>query len=171
MARITKNQIDQIIANLTRKFVKDSDFAEAEGLQDGDFFTLVQDGENKRYPLASLKSDFLADMVVKGAYNSTEYWNEHDYIPEAGEIIIYSDYKSYEDEGETVLVPGIKLGSGNAYLSDLAFLGEADTLALMNHIANSDIHVTRAQKVYWDGKLNIDDEHEVVNETLIFNRD
>lgn len=92
------------------------------------------------------------------------------YIPAAGEIIIYTDYKSTVIDGVTTFVPGIKIGSGNAYVQDLVFVGEADARSLYDHVTNSDIHTNQFEKYSWDRKLNIDDAQEVVNETLIFNR-
>ena len=104
-------------------------------------------------------------------YGTTEYWNSRiGYIPKAGEVIIYSDYKTMEKDGELVDVPGIKIGSGNGYVQDLAFISEDDSEALMEHIDNGNIHVTLEKKIFWDGKLNVDDMNEVVGETLVFNR-
>ena len=106
-------------------------------------------------------------------YNSTEYWNSQwDYIPPAGAIIVYYDYKRYEDQyGVVHYVPGIKVGSGNAYLIDLSFLGKKEELDLLKHIADQEAHTTIEEKKFWSNKLNVDDEHEVVDETLVFNRD
>ena len=109
---------------------------------------------------------------VSGKYNTTEYWdNALGYKPSAGEIIIYTDYKTITKNGQTVEVPGIKIGSGNAYVQDLAFLGEYDSELLLNHILNNNIHVTSAEKSFWNNKLNVDDNTEVVNEILILNRE
>ena len=104
--------------------------------------------------------------------NTTAYWNaQTGYIPAAGEIIIYSDYKTIERDGETVSIPGIKIGSGNGYVQDLAFIGDAEAADLIAHINNTSVHVTSSEKAFWSDKLNVDDNNEVVGETLIFNRD
>lgn len=79
------------------------------------------------------------------------------YIPSAGEIVIYSDR------------PGIKIGSGNAYVQDLAFLGEGSE-ELARHIADDIAHTTAEEKRFWNRKLNVTDNQEVVDEILIFNR-
>lgn len=51
---------------------------------------------------------------------------EGSFIPLKGEIIVYDDYAiaTYEENGETktINVPGIKVGTGNAYLGDLSFI-------------------------------------------------
>jgi hypothetical protein len=104
--------------------------------------------------------------------NTTEYWNNAiGFKPSAGEIIIYSDYKKIEKDGQLVDVPGIKIGSGNAYIQDLAFLDEYDADILVKHVMNNNIHITQQERQKWNGKLNIDDSTEVINEMLILNRD
>ena len=109
----------------------------------------------------------ILDKVVGIYSGTTEYWNSQvGYIPGAGELIIYTDYKSVDGKD----VPGIKVGSGNGYVQDLAFVSEADSDALFEHINNTNIHVSAAEKERWNGKLNVTDNQEVVEETLIFNR-
>ena len=90
------------------------------------------------------------------------------YVPKKGEIIIYSDYKKIDREGESVLVPGIKIGSGNAYVSDLAFIDEAEQKELADHMADLAAHVSEKDRQFWDNKLNV--EEEIEEETLVFNR-
>lgn len=116
--------------------------------------------------------------------DTTENWNNaRDFIPLAGEVIIYTDYetKTYtvQEYGETVTktvnIPNIKIGTGNSYVQDLAFVDEATRELLLNHINNNDIHTTLAEKLFWNNKVNIDDvvdqmEQELEDETLIFNR-
>lgn len=104
-------------------------------------------------------------------YNTTEYWNnQRGYIPKAGEIIIYSDYDSIRKDGQTIDIPKVKIGSGNAYVQDLAFVGDDIAIDLINHITNTDVHVTPSEKSFWSRKLDIDDNNEVVNESLILIR-
>lgn len=105
-------------------------------------------------------------------YNTTHYWNcLVGYIPKAGEIIIYSDYKTVDVEGQTKYVPGIKIGTGNAYVQDLAFiLGNEDAEVFFEHIEDAVRHITDEERAYWNNKLNVDDNSEVVEETLVFNR-
>lgn len=104
-------------------------------------------------------------------FNSTEYWNnEIGYVPGAGEIIIYSDYKTIQKGGVNINVPGLKVGSGNGYVQDLAFVGEAEAESLLAHISDTAMHTTAAEKLFWNRKLNVNDAQEVSGETLIFNR-
>lgn len=104
-------------------------------------------------------------------YNTTIYWDNYRDIPESGAIIIYSDYKTVVRDGVSVNVPGIKIGTGNGFVQDLAFIDEADSAALMEHIADHDLHTTRLEKQFWNRKLNVDDEAEVQEGTLVLNRD
>jgi hypothetical protein len=100
--------------------------------------------------------------------NTTAYWNSKlGYIPEAGTIIIYSDYKQKDGKN----VPGIKIGSGNGYVQDLAFIDNGVSEDLLNHISNTIVHVTQQERAKWNNKVNIDDRvSDVRNETVIFTR-
>lgn len=116
--------------------------------------------------------------------DTTENWNNATgFIPLPGEVIIYTDYetKTYtvEEYGEiitkTVNIPNIKIGTGNAYVQDLAFVDQKTREMLLDHINNQDIHVTLQDRLFWNNKVNIDDayaqiHHELEDETLIFNR-
>lgn len=104
-------------------------------------------------------------------YGTTDYWNNKTgYIPKEGELIIYSDYSTIVKEGQTINIPRIKIGSGNSYVQDLAFLDEDLSSALYSHILDTAIHVSAGDKDRWNNKLNVDDNYEVSEETLIFNR-
>lgn len=93
-----------------------------------------------------------------------------------GEVIVYTDQSTITNEqGETVLVPGIKIGDGNAYLINLPFVGEGygnkhdlEELKEMieEHTTNNSMHVSRQDREFWDNKLNL----EVSGKKLIFNR-
>ena len=111
--------------------------------------------------------------IVHNVYTDTTInWNEKRYyIPERGDIIVYTDKgQIVDDYGETVNVPGVKIGDGNAYLIDLPFVG-ADVryqilTELRAHSGNTEIHVTNEEKEFWNNKLNC----VVNNGNLILNR-
>lgn len=121
---------------------------------------------------------------IKTKHDTTENWNNaRGFIPMAGEVIVYDDYETREftvvEGGETVTktryIPGIKVGTGNAYVQDLAFVGEKEYQILMDHINNEQLHVTLGEKAFWNNKVNIDDAYEQIYEilqdgTLVFNR-
>lgn len=116
--------------------------------------------------------------------DTTQHWNEAiGFVPLPGEVIVYEDYetKTYtvEEYGETVTktvqIPNIKIGTGNAFVQDLAFVDEKTRNILMEHIHNSDIHTTLAEKLFWNNKINVDDAEEQITgeldeETLVLNR-
>lgn len=116
--------------------------------------------------------------------DTTENWNNAiGFIPLPGEVIVYEDYevKTYtvQEYGEavtkTVKIPNIKIGTGNAYVQDLAFVDEATREILIEHIRDYDIHTTLQEKLFWNNKINVDDAQEQITgeleeETLILNR-
>lgn len=105
------------------------------------------------------------------SYGSKDYWNQQiGYVPKAGEIIIYSDYKTKEVDGQIINIPGIKIGEGSGYVQDLPFVNEDLADTLWNHILDTAIHVTPQEKDRWNNKLNVDDYAEVINGSLTFNR-
>lgn len=121
---------------------------------------------------------------IQSKHDTTENWNKTSgFIPKAGEIIIYDDYEiktqPVEIQGEvvneTIWIPNIKVGTGNAYVQDLPFVNETVRDILLEHIHNQNIHVTSSDKQFWNNKINIDDAYAQINrklenETLVFNR-
>lgn len=129
----------------------------------------------------------MADTIlsrIKLKHDTTENWNKaKGFIPMPGEVIIYDDYQvktwTVEEYGETVTktanIPGIKIGTGNSYVQDLAFIDDELRDKLMTHINNAELHTTLAEKMFWNNKVNIDDEYakihgELIDDTLIFTR-
>lgn len=123
--------------------------------------------------LSALDKQKLDNTTIR--YNTTQYWNSQiGFIPKPGEIIIYADYKSAVVDGNPAYIPAIKIGTGNAYVQDLVFVGgdsgDMDEDLLFAHIADTIVHITQAERDYWNNKLNVTDTQEVVGESLIFNR-
>lgn len=126
----------------------------------------------------------MLDVRIESKHDTTENWNKaKGFIPLPGEIIIYDDYEvktwTVEEYGQTVTktanIPNIKIGTGNAYVQDLAFVDEKTREILLEHINNQDIHTTLQEKLFWNNKINIDDAYaqihqELEDETLIFTR-
>ena len=126
-----------------------------------------------KLPMGSVAYAASGERVVGSAivYNvyrdTTANWNTRtSYVPQANDIIIYTDKDEIEKDGETVSVPGIKMGDGNAYVVDLPFVTDALQQTLMAHINDTDIHVTNSEKAFWSNKLNLD----ISDEMLIFTR-
>lgn len=113
----------------------------------------------------------LIDQSLGVQYDTTAGWNSRsNYIPKAGALLIYSDYTYVQKDGVNVPVPGIKIGTGNAYVQDLAFIDEYLAKQIADHINNNVLHTNATEKSFWNNKLNVDDSAEVVAEALIFNR-
>ena len=117
---------------------------------------------------------------IMSKHDTTARWNAAvGFIPLPGEIIIYDDYETKEViiNGETVIktIPNIKIGTGNAYVQDLAFVDSATRDLLLEHIHNLEIHTTLEEKVFWNNKINVDDSQDILSgelseETLILTR-
>ena len=112
---------------------------------------------------------------IKLKRDTTVNWNNaRGFIPLEGELIVYNDYatirKIVNGNEQDVVVPAIKIGDGRAYVQDLPFVNDELRDQILNHINNPEIHVTMAEKLFWNNKLNVNDSSEVVDEALIFNR-
>lgn len=126
----------------------------------------------------------MVEARIQSKHDTTANWNAAvGFIPLPGEVIIYDDYevKTYtvEEYGETVEktvnIPNIKIGTGNAYVQDLAFVDDSTREMLLEHIRNQEVHTTLAEKLFWNNKLNCDDSEDIIHgelsdETLILNR-
>lgn len=77
--------------------------------------------------------------------DTTEAWNSQpSLIAKAGHLYFYSDYKTVGGEN----VSGVKVGDGTSYLIDLPFLdAQCD-----EHIENTTIHITQAEREFWNNK-------------------
>lgn len=112
---------------------------------------------------------------IKLKRDTTVNWdNARGFIPLEGELIVYNDYatirKIVNGNEQDVVVPAIKIGDGRAYVQDLPFVNDELRDQILNHINNPEIHVTKAEKLFWNNKININDSQEVIDGVLIFNR-
>ena len=112
---------------------------------------------------------------IQNKRDTTANWNAaRGFVPLAGEVIVYNDYKTIQKEidGEVknVYVPGVKIGDGQTYVQDLPFVDAELRETIMNHINNQNIHVTLQEKLFWNNKLNVDDNTELVDGALVLNR-
>lgn len=132
----------------------------------------IQIGTEEQTPEISLT---LSDSGVPAnaariEVRTTAEWNERMmYIPKVGRIIVYSDRNVIDG----VAYPGVKIGDGLAYVVDLPFVGDDVASRIMSlieeHIQNDQIHVTEAERAFWNNKINY--EMDDSGETLIINRD
>ena len=96
---------------------------------------------------------------------TTAQWNaDAGAIGQKNTFYIYTDRTTKEDgEGNIINVPGIKVGDGLAYLIDLPFVDDL----FYDHVNDLDIHVTLAEKQFWNNKVRTQDA-EINEENLIF---
>lgn len=111
-----------------------------------------------------------AAMPKVTAKTVQEWAQQTGYVPANEEIIIYTNYESVVENNETVLVPNIKIGDGSTYVQDLPFIDKVLRQTLIDHVNDTAAHVTAADKLFWNNKLNVNDLEEVVDESLILNR-
>lgn len=85
--------------------------------------------------------------------NTTANWEQQkSFVPSAGSIIIYNDYKTLSD-GK--VVAGVKIGDGDAYLIDLPFVTDAIAEQLIDHINNTTVHITAEERTSWNNKVTV----------------
>ena len=97
-----------------------------------------------------------------------EWNNKINYIPAAGQIMVYLIYKSIQKDEQTEIgVAGLKIGDGSSYLIDLPFLGEIDQ-SFYDHLNNTAIHITNEERQFWNNKINCEDF--IIEETLFLTR-
>ncbi len=87
-------------------------------------------------------------------YGTTDQWNSQpDLIGKKGHIYVYSDFGKTEIDGETVSVPNIKIGDGNAFLIDNPFITASVDDIINTHISDTDIHITADERDFWNEKV------------------
>lgn len=108
----------------------------------------------------------LKAQAIMPRRDTTANWRQHPmYIPQEGEVIIYTDHKTITDNlGNTITIPGIKIGDGKAYGIDLPFVTDgaaSDVMArLIQHEENAEVHVTPEERVFWNNKVRVREEEE-----------
>jgi len=103
-------------------------------------------------------------------YGTTEYWAENPRIPKEGDIYIYTDAVVTDKDGNEITMPQMKIGTGNAYLANLRFVGQAIMQKLDQHIADTGVHLQPGEREYWNSKIDIDPDNAVEDETLLITR-
>lgn len=117
--------------------------------------------------------DIVGDITGKNIMiGTTAEWQAHStYVAPGGTICIYSDRGSYKDiNNNNIIVPGIKISDGHAYVTSLPFVGD-DVIAairseLNNHINDNIRHITAEERTFWNNKLNTTLDGEI----LVLNR-
>lgn len=104
-------------------------------------------------------------------YDTSEAWNaQPTLIAERSVIYIYSDAFWYDDgDGNEIPIASLKIGDGTSYLIDMPFASDTTSSMLILHIANHDVHVTKAEKEFWNNKVSAY-INPMNNENLIFSK-
>lgn len=93
-----------------------------------------------------------ADIPIH--YGTTDQWNSQpDLVGKKGHIYVYSDFGETEIDGETVSVPNIKIGDGNAFLIDNPFITASVDDIINTHISDTNIHITADERDFWNEKV------------------
>ena len=100
-------------------------------------------------PYFALETDL--DNRITFIIRTTQEWQQWGReISQPGIFYIYSDNETLVDNKK---VPGIKLGDGLAYISDLPFLTDYVAEKLLEHINDSTIHITQQEREFWNNKV------------------
>lgn len=126
----------------------------------------IGDGHSRwnELPYFALQSD-LQQGILRCGYATREQWaSDPSLISEFNVFYIYTDYQTVEKNGESINIPGLKIGDGQTYLIDLPFITDYFTESLLNHINNNIIHITQEQREFWNNKVtcyldDMDDQH------------
>lgn len=135
----------------------------ANMLSENNIYTFIYTGTQWE-----LVGDITGKNIMIG---TTAEWDSHsNYVAPEGTICIYTDRGSYINNGTTIVVPGIKISDGSAYVTSLPFVGD-DMIAavraeLNNHINDEVKHITAQERTFWNNKINT----ELDGEILVFNR-
>lgn len=89
--------------------------------------------------------------VLRG---TTEYWNAQPSLTAQKDVIyIYTNHATVDNgDGTFTIYPAIKIGDGTSYLIDMPFVDGDLNPTIQNHINDSTIHVTAAEKDFWNNK-------------------
>lgn len=65
---------------------------------------------------------YLKDVSKIRVHTTDEWYSMGNFIPEAGEIIVFSDYQTQTIGDVTVNIPSMKIGNGQDDIKNLAFM-------------------------------------------------
>ena len=83
-------------------------------------------------------------------FGTTEYWNSQpNLVGLAGHLYVYTDYMIVDNEN----VPAMKIGDGTAFLIDNPFIASGASADLNDHINNTIVHITGAERAFWNAKM------------------
>lgn len=105
--------------------------------------------------------------VAKILVGTQAEWNsDPQYVSEERTLYIYTDHQIIDGKP----IPAMKYGDGSTYLIDMEFITDY-AAQLLEHINNGDIHVTLAEKDFWNNKVTCDERLIVQESELIFTKE
>lgn len=135
----------------------------ADALTDGNIYTFIYDGTNW-----NIIGDITGKNVMIGT--TAEWAQKVNYSVPQGTILVYTDHGTYNKNGTTITVPGIKISDGLAYVNSLPFVGDDVAAAIRaemdDHVKDMVRHITSEERSFWNNKLNC----EITGENLLLNR-
>ena len=124
----------------------------------------VQLSNSDVYARIEAINDALEDKASMQVKTSAQWRQQLDTVGQLNTFYIYTDRSQKEDDqGNIINYPGIKVGDGSSYLVDLPFVDEI----FYDHTNNMNIHVTSAEKEFWNNKVRTQDS-EIDQQNLIF---
>ena len=90
--------------------------------------------------------------------NSKENWDLNpNFLSEKNVLYIYTNYAIVNNDDKEIAIPGLKIGDGKSYLIDLPFVNDSSNFneILIDHINNNVIHISAADRLFWNNKLNL----------------
>ena len=128
--------------------IRISDLVVATNLRSSDKL-VVSGPEGENLVTISTLQNYLETNIGKQVlFNTTNGWNtQSSLISQENKLYVYTDHAT-DSSGNPLA--GIKVGDGNAYLIDIPFIDQLFT----NHINDTSIHVTPAEKAFWNNKVS-----------------
>lgn len=107
----------------------------------------IGDGQRRWTELPFFIQEIDLNDKVTCILKTTAEWNlDNTLLSQKGVFYIYTDYESKEVDGDTIYIPGIKIGDGLAYVVDLPFLTDALADAITNHVNDRTVHITQQER-------------------------
>lgn len=126
------------------------------------------DSDGVAYLWGKLKNN-LNNKIVYYSRTKDEWNADASLIAQKDVLYIYSDYKTIQKDGKQILLPGLKIGDGMSYLIDMPFVNSTDSgieQMVLDHINNNVIHISAAERNFWNNKLNYSFNEQSQNLTL-----
>lgn len=126
------------------------------------------DSDGVAYLWGKLKNN-LNNKIVYYSRTKDEWNADASLIAQKDVLYIYSDYKIIQKDGKQILLPGLKIGDGMSYLIDMPFVNSTDSgieQLILDHINNNVIHISAAERNFWNNKLNYSFNEQSQNLTL-----